>query len=238
MVLLGTPEPSGFAKRITAMKNITSCSCRSIVLILGFVAGVVPVAAQNRQMRVQSTPIRELLRPDDKTVTITSLSTPPSGLAPGDGESTLEWMIAHSNVVVVIRVDEKKSYLTPQGNWISTTATATAEQVFVAPPDSSIRRGARLSFFEEGDTMSFGDVTVHGVEYWRRPTVTGGRYLAFTEMLQLGKFVLIPRMTYELVGSGGLPRMLANRQYPNDDIQASYEADIIARISRHLSSKP
>ena len=98
--------------------------------------------------RKVGTHLRDMVRPDDKSIVLIDGSDGPLTITPSDDVSRTQWLFELADGVVLARVDRRRGRLTPAGDWVQSDVTATVLEVFKAPKGANARPNSTIAFVE------------------------------------------------------------------------------------------
>ena len=160
------------------------------------------VQPANREIIVRPTvPISTLLRPGDTRVVIDYGSPPLRGFIPSFipvGE-LLAGNALHADVVAVVRIEERRPRLTPDGTWIVTRVGGRIVEAF---KPTTLRKGDLLQFEQEGGALNLEGVSIECQAEWETDFSVGQEYLLFVSGSEASAIVkwsyrITPRRTLE-----------------------------------------
>ena len=211
-----------------------------IVLVLAVVLSAIATIAGAQSTprvvkRISSRPIEQAIQTGDTAITVIDTSDPANPVFPGPGESLLAWSCGLSNAVVVMNTVAVQATLTPSHDWITTTYTASVEQV-VWPSGGIdwLPTGQQFSFAQGGGTLQIGSTLVTAKKPELRTLDVGKRYLTFLSLNSATHAVNIARRwTYWIGEDGSLHRYSAEGATATpaeDDMEGRQLNEILAAI--------
>jgi hypothetical protein len=105
--------------------------------------------------------LADLVRDTDRELVIEDHLTIADKAPPNEGYSLAHWKTVFSDVVLVVRVSQVQSALTPEQDWITTTVRATAQEVLKNSTAAELRQGTQLKFKLDGGEILLGRTRVH-----------------------------------------------------------------------------
>lgn len=165
------------------------------------------LAQQDRRVeRRQGVSIAQQVRPGDRSVTIVDETPPPLFVNPPEGVSFAEWLTEIGAIVFTGTVQQQRSQLTPEGDFIETRIVFQVEEV-LSDPNGGIEPGSVVHFVLPGGDFNMNGVQVRGMLPWALRPRQKGRYLVYASRGDEGELLVLPSSMFELDGEGAPRRM-------------------------------
>lgn len=196
-----------------------------------------PSVQERSIRRVGGAPLASLLRDSDRVLTVVAQSEFGLEVPPPEGTTLAEWKTLFSDVVAVVDVTERTSKVSDEGDWITSTVTATLVDVLKQPQKTALHAGERVSFPQSGGEIQLDGKIVRAVFSHSQPLLPGHRYLLFVLLNDDGRWNAGPSEAYE-IEEGRLRALRRRTGRPADAIESNEHEQSVRDLIRVASSKP
>ena len=212
--------------------NGTRTTGFTAILIVGAVTLAAAQSPVRKIERRTGTPIAELIRNGEPAIELLPAAAPPLIVDIPSSGSLVETRLKESDVVLLVRLEGRRSRLSERSDWVESDLDARVVEVYKAPAAARLKPGAKLGFVEEGGEIDVKGTKVRANVPWFRPFEQGRTYLMMLGIDPTnGRIVLEADGVYELA-DGRFSRLSKPRAQSQsaDEIEQDLSDHVLADL--------
>lgn len=209
-------------------------------------ASAQPASAPRHVRNLPGHPLTELIKPGDRTLEVERFLDPPLMMDPPEDVPVVEYLFDHASGIVVARIEEKKGTLTSAQDFVRSLVSASILEVLKTPPGMVLRKGDRVSFWDDGGEVMVDGTRIIATRSETRLIESGGVYLMLIDRGKNGELITDSLSAAELK-AGRFVHLFRQPERPDqverpDAIERDYSEHVLSELrdvaQRRRDSKP